>query len=309
MNTVGIAGPAIVRPSALRHSLRVEPVVPALGAEILDVSLSDAIHDADLAAELARLWRQYKVLFFRDQHALTNAEHQAFAELFGELEEHPVVKGTIPEAPLLLGISNFDPDGNAKKADVYENVWHSDVTFTAIPAAGAVLRQLEGPAVGGDTMWCNMAMVYETLPEDVKQIIDGLHAKHCGEQVFFARLPAQERLARGAKYPQAEHPVVATHPVTAERCLYVNGVWTTHFSDYYRVERARFGATEFGGGAELLRYLVNRVLNPEFQVRLRWRPGTIAMWDNMLTQHYAVRDYSTARRMVRATLKGFPIRR
>lgn len=302
-----VAGsPAIVRSSVLKHSLQVEPLVPALGAEITNINVADAIHDPDLAAELSRLWRQYKVLFFRDQQDISNADHQAFAQLFGDLEEHPIFKGSIPDAPLLVGITNRSTDGSPKINNARENGWHADLTYTKTPPAGAVLRMLEGPAIGGDTMWANMALIYESLPQDVKDLIDGLYAYHTIEPLFFAPMPTEQRREMAAKHPPVEHPVVVKHPVTGEKCLYVNSFFVHYFSNYYNVERVPRGA-EMAKSVDLLRYLNNQATNPEFQVRLRWRAGTIAMWDNMLTQHYAVYDYSERRTMVRATIKGFPV--
>ena len=163
--------PATVRATSLHGALRVEPLQPALGAEVSGVSVADALQDKDLADELKTLWRTHKVLFFRDQD-ISHAEHQAFARLFGDLEPHPVFKGDIPDAPLLLRISNYDPDGKPKPSKAYENIWHSDVTFQPEPAGGSVLRMLEGPALGGDTLWSNMVMAYETLEPEIKTMID-----------------------------------------------------------------------------------------------------------------------------------------
>ena len=152
-------------------------------------------------------------------------------------------------------------------------------------------------------MWANMALIYEKLPQEVKDLIDGLYAKHSIEQTFFSVLPTETRLAMAQNYPQVEHPVVVVHPVTKEKVLYVGAFMTTHFSNYYSPQRVPYGG-ELSRATDLMRYLVSQTSHPEFQVRFRWRPNSIAMWDNMLTQHYAVHDYTALRRMVRATLKG-----
>ena len=296
------AAPAIVRPSVLKGSLKVEQVQPALGAEISNIDISDVAHDHDLRDEIERLWLQHKVLFFRDQE-VTHAAHQAFAASFGELDIHPTFKGGIPEAPALLQIWNNKPDSKPKP--FFENIWHSDVTFLPTPVRGSVLRMIEGPAVGGDTLWCNMALLYEKLPADVKAIIETLYARHTPD-VLVSALPVEERRARLAKSGATEHPVVLNHPITGERVLFVNRAFTTSIANYYSTTRVRYGA-DFYGSEDLLRYLTSKVLNPEFQVRFKWRPNSIVMWDNILTQHYAVMDYTESRRMVRATIKGRPL--
>jgi taurine dioxygenase len=301
MPTAQQSAPAIVRPSIVK-TLTVEQLQPALGAEVSNVNLGDVVHDADLKAQIERLWRQHKVLFFRDQD-ITHEEHEAFAKAFGELAVHPAVKGGIPEAPGLLLIWNNKPTATTKVKKTYENIWHSDVTFSEAPPKGSILRMLEGPTLGGDTMWCNMVMAYETLPSDVKEAIEGLYARHAGEQFFFASLSHDERVSRTAGVPSFEHPVVVRHPATGERVLFVNRAFTTNFTNFYNTSRVRYGV-DFFGSEDLMRYLTSRVLNPEFQVRFKWRPNSIAMWDNLLTQHYAVMDYTTERKMVRATLKG-----
>ena len=160
------------------------------------------------------------------------------------------------------------------------------------------------PETGGDTMWANMALAYARLPDRVKERIDGLYAKHSVEVVFGAQLPREKRHKLAERVPTVEHPVVITHPETGEKVLYVNQPFTTHFCNYYNFDEIRFGQDFFEASA-LLNTLKSQPQNPEFQVRLKWRPGTVAMWDNLLTQHYAVADYGDEpRKMLRATLKG-----
>jgi len=287
---------AIVPAESLGTSIRVEPVAPALGAEISNVSIENAVKDDDLFAEILSLLLKYKVLFFRDQN-ISPATHVAFARKFGELETHPVVPSHPDHAELLLL--------NRDTKHSYENTWHCDATWRAEPPLGAILRCLVCPDVGGDTMWANMALAYERLPEHVKTRIANLRAKHSIEHSFGGSMPAEERAKLSAAYPMAEHPVVRMHPETGEKVLFVNQGFTTHFVNFHNHEDVRYGQDFTIEANNLMNYLVRQAEIPEYQVRLRWRPNTIAMWDNRATQHYAIHDfYPAERRMMRATIVG-----
>ncbi|KWE37704.1 TauD/TfdA dioxygenase family protein [Burkholderia territorii] len=278
--------------------MRVEPLTCAIGAELLDVSLADAVHDDGLFAEIRAQLLRHRVLFLRDQD-ITRAEHVAFARRFGELEDHPVA-GSDPEHPGLVRIYKSPEQPN----DRYENAWHSDASWRVAPPLGCVLRCVEGPAVGGDTMWANMVLAYEQLPEHVKQQIADLRARHSIEASFGAAMPLDKRLALKAQYPDAEHPVVRTHPETGEKVLYVNA-FTTHFTNFHTPGRVRFGQDANPGAGQLLQYLISQAYIPEYQVRWRWKKNSVAIWDNRSTQHYAVMDYPPCvRRMERAGIVG-----
>ena len=278
--------------------MRVEQLTCNIGAELSGIKLADAIHNDDLFSEIRNLLLQHKVLFLRDQD-ITRGEHVAFAERFGKLEDHPVA-GSHPDYPGLVQIYK-NPDS---PIDRYENAWHSDASWRDAPPFGCVLRCVECPPVGGDTMWANMGLAYERLPEHIKQQIEGLRARHSIEASFGAVMPIDKRLALKAQYPDAEHPVVRTHPETGEKILYVNA-FTTHFSNFHTPERVRFGQDANPGSADLLRYLISQAYIPEYQVRWRWKPNSIAIWDNRCTQHYAVMDYPPChRKMERAAIIG-----
>lgn len=284
-------------PSAA-YGIDVRPITCAIGAELRDVSLAEASRDAGLAAEIRRLLVKHRVLFFRHQN-ITRAEHVAFARRFGELEDHPVI-GSDPEHPGLVRIYKT-PDN---PPDRYENAWHTDGTWREAPAMGCVLRCVECPPVGGDTMWANMALAYERLPQHIKDRIATLRARHSIEASFGAAMPTDKRLALKAQYPDAEHPVVRTHPDTGEKILFVNG-FTTHFTNFHTPSNVRCGQDNNPGSAMLLAYLVGQSQIPEFQVRWRWQPDDVAMWDNRSTQHYAVMDYPPChRKMERAGIVG-----
>ncbi|MDP9911147.1 taurine dioxygenase [Variovorax boronicumulans] len=285
-------------PAVHTRGIQVHPVTCAIGAELRHVSLAEASRDAGLAAEIRALLVQHKVLFFRQQE-LTRAEHVTFARHFGELEDHPVV-GSDPEHPGLVRIYK-NPE---TPVDRYENSWHTDATWREKPPFGCVLRCVECPPVGGDTMWANMALAFEKLPAHIQQQIAGLRARHSIEATFGAAMPIEKRLALKAQFPDAEHPVVRTHPDTGEKILFVNG-FTTHFTNFHTPANVRYGQDYQPGAALLLTYLVSQVQIPEYQVRWRWQPGDVAMWDNRSTQHYAVMDYPPChRKMERAGIVG-----
>jgi taurine dioxygenase len=294
---VDSAAPAVLRASSL-GSIKATLLTCAIGAELSNVNLGAASRDAGLVAEIRALLLQHKVLFFRDQD-ITRAEHVAFAHWFGELEDHPVA-GSDPEHPGLVRIYKSPDSPN----DRYENAWHTDATWREKPPLGCVLRCVECPPVGGDTMWANMALAYERLPETVKTRIAGLRARHSIEASFGAAMPTDKRLALHAQFPDAEHPVVRTHPETGEKILFVNA-FTTHFTNYHTPDHVRVGQDYSHGGSDLLRYLISQAFIPEYQVRWRWQPNSMAMWDNRSTQHYAVMDYPPChRKMERAGIVG-----
>ncbi|MDR0214324.1 MAG: TauD/TfdA family dioxygenase [Comamonas sp.] len=280
--------------------MRINPLTCAIGAELLDVQLADAVHNNALFAAIKQALLKHKVVFLRRQK-LAPAEHVAFARRFGELEDHPVV-GSHPDHPGLVQIYKT-PD---RPVDRYENSWHCDATWREVPPMGCVLRCVECPPVGGDTMWANMALAYERLPERVKEVIDPLRARHSIECTFGAAMPIEKRLALKAQYPDAEHPVVRTHPETGEKVLFVSG-FATHFTNFHTPANVRVGQDFTQGASSLLQYLISQAAIPEYQVRWRWEPDSVAIWDNRATQHYAVMDYPPChRKMERAGIIGTP---
>ena len=290
--------PAYVPAAVLKSTPRVEQLTCAIGAEVSNVNLGVASRDSGVMAEIRALLLKHKVLFFRDQN-ISRAEHVAFASYFGELENHPVA-GSDPDHPGLVRIYKSPDSPN----DRYENAWHADATWREKPPFGCVLRCVECPPVGGDTAWANMALAYEKLPDAIKNQIAGLRARHSIEATFGAAMPIEKRLALKAQFPDAEHPVVRTHPETGEKILFVNP-FATHFTNFHTPENVRYGQDYAPGGALLLQYLISQAQIPEYQVRFRWKPNSMAFWDNRSTQHYAVMDYPPChRKMERAGIKG-----
>ena len=294
----GATAPAFVRAASLGGSIHAEPLTCAIGAEVSNLHLGAAAQDAATMAEIRALLLKHRVLFFRGQD-ISRAEHVAFARHFGELEDHPVA-GSDPEHPGLVRIYKSPDTPN----DRYENAWHTDATWREKPPFGCVLRCVECPPVGGDTMWANMVLAYERLPDTVKAQIGALRARHSIEASFGAAMPTEKRLALHAQFPDAEHPVVRTHPETGEKVLFVNA-FSTHFTNFHTPANVRVGQDYTQGAPALLQYLVSQATIPEYQVRWRWRRNDVAMWDNRSTQHYAVMDYPPChRKMERAGIVG-----
>ena len=278
--------------------IRAERLTATLGAELFDIDLAEVAHDDGLFEQLRSLLLEHKVLFVRDQ-PISRADHVALAERFGTLENHPIA-GSDPDHPGLVRIyKELD-----SPAEHYENAFHCDATWRENPPMGSVLRCVQGPAVGGDTIWVDMVAAYERLPENIKERIAGLRARHSIESSFGAAMTPEKRADLHRAFPDAEHPVVRTHPETGEKALFVNA-FTTHFTNFHTPENVRFGIDYAPGAADLLRYLISQATIPEFQVRWRWTPNSFAIWDNRCTQHYAVQDYWPAvRRMERAAIMG-----
>ena len=278
--------------------MKIEKLTTHIGAEVRGIDLAEAARSDDLFAEIRAALLEHKVLFLRDQD-ITRADHVAFASRFGALEDHPVV-GSDPDHPGLVQIYKDE----TSPPDYYENSWHCDATWRDAPPMGAVLRCVACPPVGGDTMWANMAKAYADLPDTVKATIALLKARHSIEASFGARMSEDQRHALKARFPDAEHPVVRTHPETGEKILFVNG-FTTHFTNFHTAENVRYGQDYAPGASQLLAWLIGRAAIPEYQVRWRWQPNSVAIWDNRSTQHYAVMDYPpTIRRMERAGIVG-----
>ncbi|WP_379551125.1 TauD/TfdA dioxygenase family protein [Qipengyuania sp. DGS5-3] len=265
-------------------SLTVDPMTPAIGAIIRDIDLGSS-DIADRVPEIRTALLKYGVIFFRDQE-LTQEQHIAFARHFGELEIHPATPKDQPN-PEVLRIAH------GPKSRGQENNWHSDVTWRERPSLGSILLAREVPDVGGDTCFGNMHLAYERLSDQMKRFCEGLTAVHDISRVFAKRLnKAPEDLHD--KYPPMRHPVIRTHPETGERVIYVNTAFTSHIEGL-SAEESRW----------LLAHLYKTAMDVEVQCRFRWRPGSIAFWDNRVCQHLAVSDYFPARRvMERVTIAG-----
>lgn len=264
--------------------VNVTPLTPHIGAEIDGVDLRDELDDA-VIAEIRAALLAHKVIFFRDQF-ISNEQHIAFARRFGELEIHPATPKDQAN-PEILHIAH-GPNSRGS-----ENFWHSDVTWRAEPSLGSILRAIEVPDVGGDTLFVDMAAAFRGLSEEMQIWCRTLTATHDIARVFAKKLrKAPEELHE--KYPPQSHPVIRTHPETGEQAIYVNTAFTSHIDGLDKKE------SEW-----LLSHLYATASLPEYQCRFKWRAGSIAFWDNRAAQHYAVSDYfPQVRRMERVTVAG-----
>ncbi|NBC21752.1 MAG: taurine dioxygenase [Alphaproteobacteria bacterium] len=259
------------------------PLTPAIGAELTGIDLRQV--DEGLVRDIREALLKYKVIFFRGQD-ITRAQHIDFARRFGELEIHPATPKDQPDPEVLRIAHGAESKGQ-------ENAWHSDVTWREAPSLGSILRAIELPPVGGDTLFANMALAYDRLDDETKDRITGLTAVHDIARVFARRLGKRPEELHD-KYPPMEHPVVRTHPETYERILYVNVAFTSHIKDMDRAE-----------SDALLQRLYLQAWNPEVQCRFRWQENSVAFWDNRACQHFAASDYfPQARVMERVTIAG-----
>jgi alpha-ketoglutarate-dependent sulfate ester dioxygenase len=270
-------------------SLDIRPLTPRTGAEVCDVELVSDLDDTTVSAIRAALLH-HKVLFFRAQRLDQDAQ-VALAARFGPLTTaHPTVPG-VEGYPIL----ELDADRGGRA-----NSWHTDVTFVDRPPLGAVLRAVVIPDSGGDTLWANTALAYETLPQDLRDEADAAWAVHTNG-FDYAEFNGNDQSSGGRRYSRAftsipfetHHPVVRVHPETGERSLLL-GAFARRILD-----------RDDASSTSLLRALQAHITKPEHTVRWRWRHGDVVMWDNRATQHYAVNDYGSAPRKVqRVTWAG-----
>ena len=268
----------------------IRPLAGALGAEILGIDLARPVDDATLAS-IRRAWLDHLVIFFRDQD-LTPGQFLAFARRFGEPIEYPFVKG-LDEYPEIIPVLKL-----AHETSNFGGIWHSDTAYLDAPPMASMLIGREVPEAGGDTEFANMYLAYETLSPALQRLLDGLAAVNSSAAADVSRT-REDRIKDSAradakKEYAATHPVVRVHPETGRKALYVNVAHTVRFEGMTREE-----------SAPLLQFLFRHQVRSELTCRFRWRPGSIAFWDNRCAQHNAVNDYQGHRRLMhRITLGG-----
>jgi taurine dioxygenase len=268
----------------------IQPLSPSVGAELLGIDLSDTLSDATVQA-IRQALLDHGVIFFRDQ-TLPPDKFVAFGRRFGELAEYPFVKG-IEGFPEIIAVTKLEHE----KVN-FGGVWHSDTSYMERPALGSLLVAREVPQTGGDTLFANQYLAYESLSDGLRRLLDGLTAVNTSTKPDVSRAREERIKSDGTKTARtplaAEHPVVRTHPETGRRALYINAAHTSHF----------VGMTE-EESAPLLEFLFRHQIRPEFTCRFRWREGSVAFWDNRCVQHYPLNDYHGHRRVMhRITLQG-----
>jgi taurine dioxygenase len=283
---------------AYRH-IEVRPVAGALGAEI---------HGADLAklddatfAEIKAAWLEHLVVFFRRQN-ITPAQQVAFAKRFGPIHHHPYMKG-MDDYPDILEIIKEEGDTKA-----FGEVWHTDQAFNPKPAMATILYAKETPDAGGDTMFANMYLAYETLSQPMKRMLAGVKGWNVGDRKKLMQgnggteragnYAGNEKMSAKLRDPgdlqtESAHPLVRTHPETGRKAIYISN--HTQTLEGFRIAEAR----------PIIDFLRTHAVEPEHTCRFRWEVGSLAIWDNRCTQHRALNDYQgKRRRMHRITIAG-----
>jgi len=276
------------RPTEPREYRRIQvrPVAGALGAEVSGADLAD-LDDATFA-ELHAAWLEHQVLFFRDQD-LSPEQHKAFGRRLGPLQTHPFLASRGAEGHPEIVVLESDETRPYLAAG-----WHTDVTFVERPPMASVLRAVEVPAWGGDTMWASTRAAYQALSDTMQRLLSGLAALHDTSKTFSRRAYPAERHPEGDEAPRAVHPVVRTHPETGRPALFVNPAFTRRIQGLRRSE-----------SDALLEFLYQHMAQPEFSCRFHWEKNSVAIWDNRCTWHRAVADNAAAhRRMERVTVEG-----
>ena len=269
--------------------IQVKPISGALGAESHGVDLARL--DEEIFAEIHHAFMENLVIFFRDQ-TITPDQQVAFSARFAPIGYYPFLKG-LPDHPAVIEVRK-EPEDELN----FGGVWHTDTAYLAKPPMGSVLYAKEVPKNGGDTMFANLYLAYETLSDPMKAMLDGRKAVNSSRKGDAAagRQKSVDENPKDASDVQTEstHPALRTHPETGRQALYVNRGHTVCFE----------GATP-EESAPILEYLFEHQIRPEFTCRFQWAPGSIAIWDNRCALHYPLNDYHGQRRVMhRVTMEG-----
>lgn len=258
--------------TASENQITVTPLTPNIGAEISGIQLSDAMDQTSYGV-IHQALMDHQVIFFRDQE-MTLDEHKLFAKQFGKLHIHPgfpPVEGHPEVMPL-------HTDANSTR--IAGEDWHSDVTCDEEPPMGTILHLHTVPKSGGDTLFSSMYAAYDALSDTMKTFLNDLTAHHSGEMAYRGRYKHLDVDDANLEYPNSDHPVIRTHPMTKKKGIFVNRIFTSHINGLTKAE-----------SDSILQMLFSHVEKPEFQARFQWQPGSVAFWDNRCVQHYAVWDY------------------
>ncbi|MEO8202588.1 MAG: TauD/TfdA family dioxygenase [Betaproteobacteria bacterium] len=281
-------------------ALKVRRLSPACGAEVTGIGLTEPLDSAQVAA-LHRALGENGILLFRNVD-LTPAQHVAFSRQFGELEAHVIGDFALPGRPEIFVVSNVKEEGKLKGAVYAGQYWHTDLSYMNRPSMGSLLLCREMPEIGGDTMFANMYLAWDTLSETMRGFLEGLSAVHDyshAYDTYFAHLKERPPLTpeARAKTPPVEHPMVRVHPTTGRKALYVNPGFTKGIVGMPKEE-----------SQPILDFLFRHSTRQEFIYRHKWQVGDMIFWDNRCVMHYALADYdfSVRRHMHRTTIAGVP---
>ena len=273
-----------------KSKIEVRPIAGAIGAEISGVDLAKELDD-DTVADIRRAWLDHNVIFFRDQD-LPPARFLTFAKRFGKVIEYPFIKG-LEEFPEIIPVIKLEHERTN-----FGGIWHSDTSYLEAPPMATMLIARETPPVGGDTMFANTYLAYESLSDGMKRLLDGLIAYNTSAKADATRT-REDRVKQSVREDAkkeyvGEHPVVRTHPETGRKALYLNIGHTLRFRDM-TVEES----------TPIIEYLFHHQTRPEFTCRFNWKPGSMAFWDNRCALHNPVNDYHGYKRVMhRITLAG-----
>ena len=284
-----------------RITIEVRPVAGHIGAEIQGVDLAQPLDDNTIA-EIRTALLRWKVVFFREQ-SIGHAEQIAFARRFGKVTPAHPHEDTPPDGfPEILPIDSrrYQAQFGVKRKVTYDNGWHTDVTALVNPPGASILRAEIVPPYGGDTQWTNLVAAYENLPEPLQRLADGLRAKHSFGNIF--QLGGKDS-AYGQKVLAnpliAIHPIVRVHPETGERALFVSPSFTAGENEIIGFSKRQ--------SLRILELFWEQISRPEYTVRFRWEPGSVAFWDNRATAHLGPGDLGHLdfdRVLYRVTLEG-----
>jgi alpha-ketoglutarate-dependent sulfate ester dioxygenase len=286
--------------AAVASTLTIEPATSVIGAHVDGIDLRQPL-DAGSVRVLRDALLQWKVLFFRDQ-PISQDDHVRFGQYFGEITPAHPIQASLEGRPEIYAVDTREervlfghgtPRPPFAPPRVTRAGWHTDITFVANPAMASILRGLAVPHHGGDTLWTNLAAAYEDLSAPIRELVDGLQAVH--------RWHGQDGRTRegydpSGSPPAAVHPVVRVHPESGERALFVNPVFTRYLVGLSDQE-----------SSQILELLYRQIARPEFTVRFRWEPESIAFWDNRSTAHLGPVDLASIevdRRVERVTIAG-----
>jgi taurine dioxygenase len=266
--------------------ISVHPLTAAVGAEVEGIDLGAPLDEATIES-IRQALRDHLVLFFRDQD-ITPAQQLRFSQYFGPVML-PLIDTQSTEAPGVTVLDQVAPKGQ------YTDRWHTDHTFVPEPPMGSILRAVKLPALGGDTCFASMYAAYDALSPRMQDFLDGLTAVHSTEIISrgIAGLDRVYRRDAESQRPPVVHPVIRIHPETGRKLIYVTGNFTTRIVE---LEESESNA--------VLAYLFEHTKSPELQCRFRWRPNSVAFWDNRSAQHCAIPDYQERRVMYRTMIAG-----
>ena len=267
--------------------ITVTPLAPALGGEVRGIDLADGL-DAETYQEVRAAFLKYGVLFFKEQSEISPAVHVAIGRMFGELHMHPAA----PQMPDYPEVFVIHAHRESKVAN--GEFWHSDVSCDEVPPFGTMLQIHILPEIGGDTLFANMYAAFDALSAPMRQMLDGLTARHESEHVYRGRYSDRGVEDTGRTYPHANHPVIRTHPETGRKAIFVNRTFTTRINELSESE-----------SRAMLDLLFDHCEQVDFQIRFRWERNDVAFWDNRCVMHRAIWDYwPNERKGRRVTIKG-----